>query len=169
MDGDLRRENLLKKIKEAKNPISGTALSKEFGVSRQIIVGDVALMRAAGIDIISTSSGYVFNQKNGANSVTVKVKHKTMDVFDVLCTVVDEGAFISSVSIEHSAYGKVTIPLNIANRSDAKRFSESMLESAERTVGELCGGIHHYNISSNDQLALIRIQKALNDKGYLLK
>jgi len=169
MDGEKRREKLVKMLKETKTPISGGAFSKALNVSRQIVVGDIALLRASGTDIIATNSGYILNEKNGSEVVTVKVRHKTMDAYDVLCTMVDEGVKITSVYVMHGAFGKLEVPLDFSSRSDIRTFSEKMLNAGERTLGELTNGIHYYTIASDNQVALLRAQKALNDKGYIIK
>ena len=58
MDSSARREKILQILQESSSAVTGTALSKACNVSRQIIVGDVAILRAQGIAIISTPRGY---------------------------------------------------------------------------------------------------------------
>ena len=53
MSGEKRRENLLKILQESTNPVSGTELAEKFNVSRQIVVQDIALLRAKNHEIIS--------------------------------------------------------------------------------------------------------------------
>ena len=53
----LRRGRIERILNEATGPVSGSTLASELGVSRQIIVGDVALLRSAGMPIISTNRG----------------------------------------------------------------------------------------------------------------
>ena len=54
-----RREQILSLLSENRGvTLSASALAAKFGVSRQIIVGDIALMRAGGVDIVSTARGY---------------------------------------------------------------------------------------------------------------
>ena len=57
-----RREAVLERLRAAQAPVSAAALARQFSVSRQIIVGDVALLRAAGADITATPRGYVLGQ-----------------------------------------------------------------------------------------------------------
>ena len=47
MDAQERRQAIARRLERARSPVSATALAREFSVSRQIIVGDVALLRAA--------------------------------------------------------------------------------------------------------------------------
>lgn len=58
MDSSARREKILQILQESSSAVTGTALSKACNVSRQIVVGDVAILRAQGIAIISTPRGY---------------------------------------------------------------------------------------------------------------
>ena len=71
MDGQTRREQILKMLEESEQPISGSTLAHQLGVSRQIIVGDVALLRAAaakaGVSDIS--------QKGSVLKLTLGVFH----------------------------------------------------------------------------------------------
>ena len=46
MEGDARRQELLRLISKSQKPISGTELAQTLHVSRQVIVQDVALLRA---------------------------------------------------------------------------------------------------------------------------
>lgn len=48
MDSEARREALAERLRGAEGPLSAAALARELNVSRQVIVGDVALLRAGG-------------------------------------------------------------------------------------------------------------------------
>ena len=58
-----RRQAVNQVLEEAGGPVSATALAKQFSVSRQIIVGDVALLRAAGEESLATPRGYVLGRR----------------------------------------------------------------------------------------------------------
>ena len=62
MDGEIRRREIVKRLRETEKPISATRFAKAFDVSRQIIVGDVALLRATGVEIVATARGYMLEQ-----------------------------------------------------------------------------------------------------------
>ena len=49
-----RRAEILEVLRGAKGAVSATQLAARFGVSRQVIVGDVALLRAAAADVFIT-------------------------------------------------------------------------------------------------------------------
>lgn len=62
MDARERRRAIMGVLEEAKEPVSGSALAREVGVSRQIVVQDIALLRADGHDIVATNRGYVLQE-----------------------------------------------------------------------------------------------------------
>ena len=114
-DGSSRRKTLLTLLSQSDVPLSGTRLGKETGVSRQVVVQDIALLRTAGYPILSTGRGYLLNGTPGCTRV-VKVCHTDAQVEDELQTIVDLGGCIVDVSINHRVYGKVSAPLNIKSR-----------------------------------------------------
>ena len=78
MDARERRRAIIGVLERAKEPVSGSALAREVGVSRQIVVQDIALLRADGHDIVATNRGYVLQEAAGSPAVptrVVKVHH----------------------------------------------------------------------------------------------
>lgn len=63
MAGEERRQEILKYIEESKKPVSGQKLAEIFHVSRQVIVQDIALLRAGDREILSTNRGYVYKDE----------------------------------------------------------------------------------------------------------
>ena len=61
MDGEIRRREIVKRLRETEKPISATRFAKAFDVSRQIIVGDVALLRATGVEMSQQLEGICWN------------------------------------------------------------------------------------------------------------
>ena len=68
MTGSERRTAIMDQIKNSDRPVSGSALAKTFQVSRQVIVQDIALIRAEGNDVISTNRGYIFTATGDISS-----------------------------------------------------------------------------------------------------
>ena len=60
MDARERRRAIMGVLEEAKEPVSGSALAREVGVSRQIVVQDIALLRAELTSIVD-AGGAVLN------------------------------------------------------------------------------------------------------------
>ena len=69
MTGNERRNQILHLLREQGSPLSGTALAKTFGVSRQVIVQDIALIRAENHAIVSTNKGYICRTEQDRKSV----------------------------------------------------------------------------------------------------
>lgn len=171
MDGEARRKAILKQLKNSDKPISATALANDFHVSRQIIVGDIALLRAKNTEIIATNRGYILSKSEGnGNMITViKCIHRNADLYDELCSIVDAGGRVLDIYIEHNIYGRISVPLNIRNRADAQQFMEKMMDNRQKPLEDLTDGVHYHTIETDNEIGVLRIQKSLNDKGYLLK
>lgn len=170
MDTEERRVKILEMLQSSSTPISGSMLAKELKVSRQIIVGDIAILRAGNNGIIATNNGYIVEKnENAVSTATIKVKHKTEDVYDELCSIIDEGGRVKNLIIEHKAYGQIVIDLNIRSRSDAKAYLERLLDADQLHPLTLNNGVHIHTVEADDMLTLIRVQKTLNEKGYLYK
>lgn len=169
MDGEKRRKIILERLMSSDAALSATKLAKEFNVSRQIVVGDIALLRASGTEITATNKGYILGSGRKNAYATLKSIHKTEDVYDELCTITDLGAKIIDVYVEHPLYGRVTSEMNVSNRYEARTYAENFVGRDIKHLSELTGGIHYHTIEAKDQVTLLRIQKALNEKGYLVK
>ena len=103
MTGSRRREEIVSKIKSSEVPVPGKELAKVYDVSRQVIVQDIALIRAAGYDIISTNRGYILNAPHTVTRV-FKVSHTDEQMEDELCSIVDLGGKVVNVMINHRIY-----------------------------------------------------------------
>ena len=121
MSGTERRNQIVERIKKNAVPVSGTMLAKEFEVSRQVIVQDIALIRAAGYDIISTHRGYLLNEPISVNRV-FKVQHTDEQTEEELYSIVDLGGTVANVIVNHKVYGQMEAELNINSRKKAKDF-----------------------------------------------
>ena len=53
-----RRNEILNLLQNADAPVAARKLASQFGVSRQVIVQDMAVIRAATPGILSTTRGY---------------------------------------------------------------------------------------------------------------
>ncbi len=170
MEGSKRREQLIKIIKENGDPISGGELSRMLGVSRQVIVQDIALLRAADINIIATTRGYLLVQSESSMVKKIfKVKHTNEQIEDELCTIVDNGGKILDVLVTHEIYGDITTALIIRNRQDVYDFVKKVHDKKIIPLKELTDGIHRHTVEAESQEMIDRIEKALKKKGYLME
>lgn len=164
-----RRDKILNILKKSDKAISGTKLANELNVSRQIIVGDVAILKASGEDIISTARGYILNSKNDEYiEKTIVCKHGKDEIEDELNIIVDEGATVVNVVIEHGVYGQITGDLYLSSRRDVKDFINKLKEDKLNPLSELTEGIHLHTIKCKDEDIFKAVRKSLEEKGYLL-
>lgn len=170
MEGTERREQLVKLLLESKTAISGSQLSKLLGVSRQVIVQDIALLRASDIEIISTTKGYIAKQENHTKvRRTFYVKHDNAQIEDELCTIVDEGGKVLDVQVAHPIYGAITTGLMIANRAQVYEFVKQVNQKKTTPLKELTNGEHSHTVEADSEEVLDRIETALTTKKYLIQ
>lgn len=162
MTGNERRIKVLEIIKNTPNVVSATKLGKELGVSRQIIVGDVALLRASGEQIVATARGYKLEK--GQNIYTINVKHNENETYNELELLIDNGAPILDVSIEHPVYGTLTGELNIKSKRDIDKF----LAKEGKPLSLLTDGIHSHRIVCQDQEHFDEIVSILRANNLLV-
>jgi len=169
MDADLRRKSVLDIIKYQKNPVSASSLAKELNVSRQVIVGDVALLRAQGHEIIATARGYLIPNFNETNQYIGKIvcQHTPDDTKHELYTIVDLEAIVVNVIVEHGFYGEITGSLNLSNRKDVDVLINKINSSEVKLLSELTMGVHLHTIACRDKAHFEEVYQALATNGYL--
>ena len=74
-EGGKRRDGILSLLEESDTPLSGTELAHRFKVSRQVIVQDIALLRAEDKKILSTYRGYVLDRERDRKSTRLNSSH----------------------------------------------------------------------------------------------
>lgn len=171
LDGEKRREEIIQMLEDSSSPVSGTELAKRLKVSRQVIVQDVALLRAVNKNILSTNKGYLLfepGRSTGESKKTICVRHTTEQVLDEFYTIVDLGGKLLDVVVEHELYGQIAVDLIIASRQDADEFYEKMRNNRAKPLKELTEDIHYHTIVAKDRVSIEKIEKALQGKGYLI-
>ena len=170
MTGEERRAGILRKLQESDTPLSGTSLAKHFHVSRQIIVQDIALMRAENNGILSTNKGYLLRSNKTENTQPKRVfyvKHPTEAVLDEFMTVLDLGGKILDVAVEHELYGQINVDLLIETKADALDFHNKMMGCTNQPLKVLTGGCHYHTVSAPSEKLLDLMEAELLHKGYL--
>lgn len=163
-----RRKKILDTLNKNRKPVKGTELSKKFNVSRQVIVQDIALLRARGEDILATPQGYIIPKAYKENKLTRKIvcKHEGYDeIEDELKTIIDLGGKIVDVIVEHPLYGEIKSPLEISSRLDLKEFMENIIKTKAEPLSSLTEGIHIHTIEVDDEESFERIKEALIGKN----
>ena len=166
-----RKESLIQLLKEAQKPMNGKSLAEYFHVTRQIIVQDIAVLRANGAPILSTNRGYIYKE-NKANPFVhklFKVKHKEEDMEQELLAIVDNGGRVQNILIDHPVYGEIETLLKLSCRRDVEHFLNQAESSDFRPLSELTDGIHYHLVEAESKQDLLYIEKALDKLGYLVK
>lgn len=170
MEGKERRDAIINDLMERMKPVTGTALAKKYGVSRQVVVQDIALIRAQGMHIISTGEGYLISK---VNEETIKraitVKHAMNEIEDELNTIVDFGGNVLNVIVSHPVYGEIEVDMMINSRKSVKNFIKKMNSEDFVPLMHLTGGEHLHIIEADDEETLDDIENELDKKGYLVK
>ncbi len=166
MKGELRRQGILICLNDAKEPVCATFLSQKYGVSRQIIVKDIARLREDGYSILSHSRGYVIEKKEQIQRV-FKVIHSDEDVEKELNLIVDLGGVVRDVFIYHKFYNKVSAEMNIKSRLDVKKFLENIAAGKSSLLKNVTAGYHYHTITADNIEALDLIESKLRENKFL--
>lgn len=171
MTGEMRRMKILDVLKSQHTPVSGTALAKQFHVSRQVIVQDIALMRAENHWILSTNKGYVYRTEELDDTQPKRVfwvKHSTEQVLDEFMTVLELGGKILDVAVEHELYGQIRVDLLIETVHDAHDFVAKLAKCKDNPLKILTDDCHYHTITAPSEKLLDLIERELSEKGLML-
>lgn len=168
--GEERRTKIIEILKNSEEPVSGTELAKRLKVSRQIIVQDIALLRAVNRNIISTTKGYLlyYQEAQKANRCFL-VKHTDEQIEEELCIIVDNGGKVLDVIVMHEIYGEISTGLIIKNRQDVYDFVAKLKEQKTVPLKGLTGGVHLHTVEADSEAILDSIEKKLREKKYLFE
>ena len=170
MNAAQRREAILNRLSGAETPVSASALAAQLGVSRQIVVGDVALLRAGGAQIDATPRGYQLHPaQKGYVGILACVHSTEEEMRTELYTVVDQGGIVVDVAVENPLYGELRGNLNLASRYDVDHFIQQAADTPECLLSRMTGGVHLHTLSCPTPEAFRRIEAALDAKGLLYK
>ena len=170
MDAASRRRAIADALSAGEGPVAASALGERFGVSRQIIVGDIALLRASGIEITATPRGYVLGTGGAAGlRRTIACVHGFEGMERELNIMVDNGCTVLDVVIEHAVYGQLTGELHLKSRRDVQEFMARSREAGGSPLSTLTGGIHTHTLLCPDEASLRRTMDELRAAGMLLE
>jgi len=164
----IERRNAIYQVLSADTPISATALAGRFGVTRQVVVGDIALLRAEGRSVIATPRGYIIPVPDGFLR-TIACVHNAAQTRDELNAMVDCGCTVIDVVVEHPVYGQLTAPLAISSRYDVEQFIEKMASASASPLSALTEGIHLHTLSCPDEAVFNHLRDKLREMGMLFE
>lgn len=172
MSGEERRHFIVTTLKKATDPIPGAQLGHQTKVSRQVIVGDVNLLKATGEPIVATSRGYLYIHPQTKPTKIEKVivcAHSTDQAEEELNILVDHGLTVKDVKIEHPVYGDLTASIMVSNRNEVKKFIQHIKETNAPLLSELTEGMHLHTVSANDQKQIDNAVNALRKAKILVE
>lgn len=168
MEAASRRQAILDRLRTADRPVSASALAAGLNVSRQIIVGDIALLRAGGAEISATPRGYVLPRATDGITRTIACRHTLAQTGQELDILVDNGCTVLDVIVEHPVYGQLTGQLQISSRYDVEQFLARIRDSDAAPLSMLTAGLHLHTLCCPNEDAYTRACAALKAAGLLL-
>jgi uncharacterized protein len=171
VETEKRRSELLKLLRKSSKPLTGSELAGHFDVSRQVIVQDIAILRASGEEIFASLQGYSLPPAPRENRVRVVVvcRHTREEIEEELGIVVDLGGKALDVIVEHPVYGELRGNLMVASRRDLNLFLQSLEETAANPLSALTGGVHLHTLEAPEQKVIEEIIAGLDRAGFLVK
>ena len=173
MTTEERRAEVLRLLQGAAQPLTGTRISREMGVSRQIIVGDISILRAEGQKIYATPRGYFMIREEANHDsqqlVTLICRHSAEDMETELNAIVDNGGAVLDVIVEHPVYGPLKSDLLLTSRRDIKNFISKMKKCQATPLLVVTGGVHLHTVRVPDDEALSAIRDELRSTGILVE
>ena len=169
MNPSERKDKLLKLIEESTKPIKGNELAEKLNVSRQIIVQDIALIRATGKDVVATPQGYMIYNQNNKIEKKIKCKnHKNNEeLFDELKSIIDMGGTVKDVIVNHPIYGEIKAELNISSLRDINDFMNKIKKDEFKQLSSLTKYNHTHTIEASKNEILDEIIEILGEKGII--
>lgn len=168
MNANERRNRIRQILEETENPVSATVLAARLQVSRQLIVGDIALLRAGGFSVTSTSRGYILTEKTSSGCVfTIACFHSPEEMQAELYDIVDFGCTVLDVTIEHPLYGDLSGKLQLSSRYSVDCFIEKAKTERALPLSALTHGLHLHSIQAPDQRTRDQLLRKLERDGFL--
>ena len=161
-----RRREILMLLQNADTPIAARTLASRFGVSRQVIVQDLAVIRASTQGILSTTRGYVMQQDVSCTR-EFKVRHSQEQAAEELTLIVDCGGRVKNISISHRVYGRVSAEMDIRSRQDVNEFITALNNSNSSALSNATSGYHYHLVEAASEERLDLIEEQLKKAGFL--
>lgn len=169
MTAEERRAAILEILAQSSQPVSASTLAGRFGVSRQLIVGDVALLRAGGLDILATARGYVLARRSPGITRAVACVHPPEQMARELEIMVDNGCQVLDVVVEHPVYGQLTGQLGLSSRYDVQEFVRKVAANQALPLSSLTMGVHLHTLRCPSEDAARRVVETLEREGFLFR
>jgi hypothetical protein len=164
-----RRKYIEKLLNESDKPQKGHVMAENLGVTRQVIVKDIAILRAEGKKVIATPDGYIISkQETNLIKKVIAVSHNTEDIEDELKTIIKYGGIVEDVIVEHKIYGEIKGMLMLKNFYDVENFIKKVNQYKAEPLLILTGGLHLHTIAAENYSIIQNIINDLKKKNYLV-
>ncbi len=171
--GSERRQLLVDTLQTATQPMTGKELGELTNVSRQVIVGDITLLKAKNEPIIATSQGYIYMHAQltpGKIERVIVCQHRPEQTEEELNILVDNGVTVKDVKIEHPVYGDLSASIMVSNRNEVQEFMKKINEAKAVYLSKLAEeGIHLHTIQADNEGQISNAQDALRKAGILVE
>ncbi len=167
MNAQARRQAILAALEQAESPISAGSFAAKFGVSRQVIVGDIALLRANGALISALAKGYLLEKSASLHTRVFKMQHSDEDAKQELNLIVDAGAVVLDVFIYHKVHGTIRASMNLRSRRDVDAYLGSIASGKSSFLKNVTSGYHYHTVGAESPIILDFIEGKLREKGFL--
>lgn len=168
MKANERRNEILSLLGNAESPIPAGVLSERFNVSRQVIVQDIAILRANGYGVISTNRGYVLGGKSRAERV-FKCRHTLEKLVDEGYLIISLGGKVEDIFVNHRVYGRICARLDLITTTHVEELYRSLVSGASKPLMSVTDGYHYHTVSAGSEEQLDEIERALREKGFLIE
>lgn len=172
---DKRRERLIAALKgrERGDALPGGALARLLGVSRQAVVQDIAVLRAAGAPIFPSPRGYLWTPDDGRGDRPqlrgrVAVRHRPEETGAELHALVGCGVRVVDVVVEHPLYGELRGYLDLSTAAEVDAWLDALGRHQASVLSVLTGGVHLHTLEADEPLALAEARGRLKAMGFLL-
>ena len=169
MKAEERRKEILAIVGNSDNALPAAVLAEKLGVSRQVIVQDIAMLRANGFDIISTNRGYMLTAKKSFASRVFKCRHTFEQIVDEGYFIIGLGGRVEDIFVNHRVYGRIAARLELYNNTHVEELYRSLVSGASKPLMAVTDGYHYHTVSAPDEATLDKIECALREAGYLIE
>ena len=163
-----RRREIVRLLGNTETPVPANVLKEKFGVSRQVIVQDIAILRANGHGVISTSRGYVLNLKTRSSRV-FKCRHSLDELIEEGEIIISAGGIIEDISVSHRLYGKISADISLCNRLQVEELYRSLVSGASKPLMSVTDGYHYHAVTADSEKTLDEIENKLRERGFLIE
>lgn len=163
-----RREDIFKLLLKSEVPLKGVDIAKNYSVTRQVIVRDIAILRAKGHNIMATPDGYIVNKNDNKVKAIIAVNHREDQMIEEMSIVIKYGGIIEDVIVEHPLYGEIRGMLMIKNYNELNKFSKKYSDQEARLLSVLTKGVHIHTIAAESNEDIEAIISELREHDFIV-